>query len=100
MTRRWLQKQRRQTMKIGDSLVFHRVTRPAQMGASEISQFLTWLAVDRRVSASTQNQALSALLFLYKEVLAIEIAAIPPVVRAEPLNGCPSCSAGRRSARS
>ena len=63
-------------------IVFHRVTHPAQMGASEISQFLTWLAVDRRVSASTQNQALSALLFLYKQVLAIEIAAIPPVVRA------------------
>jgi hypothetical protein len=35
------------------------------MGASEISQFLTWLAVQRRVSASTQNQAPSALLFLY-----------------------------------
>ena len=52
------------------------------MGAAEISQFLTWLAVERRVSASTQNQALSALLFLYKDVLAIEIAAIPPVVRA------------------
>jgi len=61
-------------------IVFHRKTHPAQMGASEISQFLTWLAVDRRVSASTQNQALSALLFLYK-VLGIEIAAIPPVVR-------------------
>ena len=63
-------------------IVFHRVTHPAQMGASEVSQFLTWLAVHRRVSASTQNQALSALLFLYKHVLAIEIAAIPPVVRA------------------
>ena len=47
-------------------IVFHRTTHPTQMGASEISQFLTWLAVDRRVSASTQNQALSALLFLYK----------------------------------
>jgi integron integrase len=63
-------------------IVFHRKTHPAQMGASEISQFLTWLAVDRRVSASTQNQALSALLFLYKDVLAIGIGAIPPVVRA------------------
>jgi integron integrase len=52
------------------------------MGASEISQFLTWLAVDRRVSASTQNQALSALLFLYKQVLTIEIGVVPPVVRA------------------
>ena len=63
-------------------IVFHRKTHPSQMGAAEISQFLTWLAVDRRVSASTQNQALSALLFLYKQVLVIELAAVPPVVRA------------------
>ena len=63
-------------------IVFHRVRHPSQMGAAEVSQFLTWLAVERRVSASTQNQALSALLFLYKAVLAIDIAAIPPVVRA------------------
>jgi len=63
-------------------IVFHRKTHPAQMGASEISQFLTWLAVDRHISASTQNQALSALLFLYKAVLTIEIGAVPPVVRA------------------
>ena len=63
-------------------IVFHRKTHPAQMGASEISQFLTWLAVDRRVSASTQNQALSGLLFLYKQVLNIEIGPVPPVVRA------------------
>jgi integron integrase len=61
---------------------FHRKTYPAEMGAPEISRFLTWLAVDRRVSASTQNQALSALLFLYKAVLAIEIGTVPPVVRA------------------
>ena len=38
--------------------------------------------MDRRVSASTRNQALGALLFLYKEVVSIEIGAIPPVVRA------------------
>ena len=63
-------------------IVFHRKTHPAQMGASEVSQFLTWLAVHRRVSASTQNQALSALLFLYKEVLGITIGVVPPVVRA------------------
>lgn len=64
-------------------IVFHRKTHPAQMGAAEISQFLTWLAVDRHVSASTQNQALSALLFLYKQVLSIELATVPPVVRAK-----------------
>ena len=63
-------------------IAFHRMTHPAQLGASDVSQFLTWLAVDRGVSASTQNQALSALLFLYTRVLAIEIAAIPSVVRA------------------
>lgn len=63
-------------------IVFHRKTHPAQMGASEVARFLTWLAVDRQVSASTQNQALSALLFLYKHVLTVEIGAVPPVVRA------------------
>jgi integrase len=63
-------------------IAFHRMTHPAQLGASDVSQFLTWLAVDRGVSASTQNQALSALLFLYTHVLAIEIPAMPPVVRA------------------
>jgi integron integrase len=46
------------------------------------SRFLTWLAVDRRVSASTQNQALSALLFLYREVLALPVGEIESVVRA------------------
>ncbi len=63
-------------------IVFHGKTHPAQMGAAEISRFLTWLAVERRVSASTQNQALSALLFLYKDVLSIEIGVVPAVVRA------------------
>ena len=63
-------------------IVFHRKTHQAQMGAPEISQFLTWLAVDRRVSASTQNQALAGLLFLYKAVLNVEIGSVPPVVRA------------------
>ena len=52
------------------------------MGAPEIAAFLTWLATDRRVSASTQNQALSALLFLYRDVLRIEIGPIEHVPRA------------------
>jgi len=50
-------------------ILFHRKTHPSQMGVAEISRFLTFLAVDQHVSASTQNQALSALLFLYKHVL-------------------------------
>ena len=43
------------------------------MGAPEISAFLSSLAVDGRVAASTQNQALSALLFLYRDVLALDL---------------------------
>jgi integron integrase len=52
------------------------------MGASEIAAFLTWLATERRVSASTQNQALSAVLFLYRDVLHIEVGRIEDVPRA------------------
>jgi integrase len=52
------------------------------MGASEIAAFLTWLATARPVSASTQNQALSALLFLYRHVLRLEIGHIESVPRA------------------
>ena len=63
-------------------IVFHRKRHPSDMGASEISAFLTWLATERRVSASTQNQALSALLFLYREVLHIEVGPIADVPRA------------------
>ncbi len=46
---------------------------PAQMGSDEVNQFLTYLAVERKVAASTQNQALSALLFLFRNVLKQEI---------------------------
>ena len=63
-------------------IVFRRKQHPSDMGASEIAAFLTWLATERRVSASTQNQALSALLFLYREVLHIEIGQIADVPRA------------------
>ena len=50
-------------------IFFHGKRHPREMGAGEVEQFLTHLAVAGRVSASTQNQAKSALLFLYKEVL-------------------------------
>jgi site-specific recombinase XerD len=52
------------------------------MGSAEINAFLTHLAVDEQVSASTQNQALSALLFLYKQVLEIDPGDLHGVVRA------------------
>ena len=51
-------------------IFFHNVTHPAEMGAAEVEAFLTHLAVEKTVSASTQNQALAALLFLYKRPLA------------------------------
>jgi integrase len=52
------------------------------METFRLSSFLTWLASSRRVSASTQNQALSAVLFMYRDVLHIEIGRIDHVPRA------------------
>lgn len=63
-------------------IVFHGKAHPSTLGASEISAFLTWLAVRQRVSASTQNQALSALLFLHRDVLGMEMGTIDQVPRA------------------
>ena len=62
---------------------FHRMKHPEQMGAAEVRQFLTWLAVERNVAAATQNQALNALVFLYKEVLSIGLGDIAGTVRAK-----------------
>jgi site-specific recombinase XerD len=53
------------------------------MGAAEVEAFLTHLAVEGRVAAATQNQALSALLFLYREVLGVELPWLDKVVRAK-----------------
>ena len=53
-------------------IVFHGKRHPSQMGGDEIGRYLTYLAVERKVSASTQNQALSALLFLYRQVLRVD----------------------------
>ena len=64
-------------------IVFHHKKHPSTMGAPEIEAFLSWLATGQRVSASTQNHALSALLFLYRHVLRIEVGAIEQVPRAK-----------------
>jgi integron integrase len=61
---------------------FHGKRHPAEMGAAEINAFPTHLAVVRNVAASTQNQAFSALLFLYKTVLGVDAGRIDGVVRA------------------
>ncbi len=64
-------------------ILFHGKRHPAEMGAAEITQFLTSLAVQRNVAASTQNQALSALLFLYREVLGQEVPWLDGIVHAK-----------------
>jgi integron integrase len=63
-------------------ILFHNVRHPAEMAEPEINAFLTHLAVKEKVSASTQNQALSALLFLYRCVLDREIGNLGEVIRA------------------
>jgi site-specific recombinase XerD len=63
-------------------IFFHNVRHPAEMAEPEINQFLTNLAVKEHVSASTQNQALSSLLFLYRYVLEREIGDLGEVIRA------------------
>ena len=63
-------------------IVFHGRRHPREFGAPEISAFVTWLAVDQHVAASTQNQALSGVLFLYRCVLRQEVGAIELLPRA------------------
>ena len=64
-------------------ILFHDKRHPAEMGAAEVAAFLTHLAVDRQVSASTQNQAKSAILYLYKEVLQVQLPWLDEVVQAK-----------------
>jgi integron integrase len=61
---------------------FHGGRHPRELGGPEVQAFLNFLAVERRVSASTQNQALAAVLFLYKAVLEVELPWLDDVVRA------------------
>jgi integron integrase len=64
-------------------ILFHGKRHPLEMGAPEIARFLTSMAVRMRVSASTQNQAFSALLFLYRDVLGRELLGLESVTRAK-----------------
>lgn len=61
---------------------FHGLRHPADMAEPEINAFITYLAVERKVSASTQTQALSALLFLYRRVFGCDVGDLGDVVRA------------------
>lgn len=64
-------------------ILYHHKRHPAEMGVSEIQEFITHLATQRNVAASTQNQALSAILFLYRNVLLREIEFPTDVIRAK-----------------
>jgi integron integrase len=70
-------------------ILFHNKRHPKQMGAPEVAAFLTHLAVERNVSASTQNQAKSALLFLYKEVLGVDLPWLDDIESAKPSRRLP-----------
>jgi integron integrase len=69
---------------------FHAMTHPNELDAGAVAAFLTWLAVERNVSASTQNQALNALVFLYKEVLDRPLEFVRDVARAKRPTHLPS----------
>ena len=64
-------------------ILFHNKRHPSEMGGDEVNAFLTHLAVNENVAASTQNQALSAILFLYREVLELELGLNLDAVRAK-----------------
>jgi integron integrase len=64
-------------------VLFHGTRHPAEMGSGEVAAFLTHLAVRGRVAAATQNQALNALVFLYRQVLKLPLEELDEVVRAK-----------------
>jgi len=63
-------------------IFFHKKRHPVEMAEAEVNQFLTHLAVKEKVSASTQNQALSALLFLYRHVVKRPLGDLGEIIRA------------------
>lgn len=64
-------------------VIFHQRRHPIAMGAGEIRAFVTHLAIDRRVSPATQNQALAAVLFLFNQVLRKQVGFVEEIVRAK-----------------
>lgn len=63
-------------------ILHHQKRHPAEMGEPEIRDFLSHLVIELNVAASTQNQALHAILFLYREVLAVELPRIGSIARS------------------
>ncbi len=70
-------------------ILFHDKRHPREMGKAEVEEFLTHLAVEQKVAASTQNQALASLLFLYREVLDQDFGWLEDVVRAKRVEHIP-----------
>lgn len=64
-------------------IFFHNLRHPADLGTEEVQAYLSFLAVRRQVSASTQNQAFAALLFLYRQVLRKDLGPLGDVARAK-----------------
>ena len=80
---------------------FHQMRHPRDMGQREIESFLTMMAVERKVSASTHRQALSALLFLYQRVFGVDLPWMDELARPVPKKRIPvsGCAASRRRRR-
>lgn len=68
---------------------FHDLRHPREMGKKEVERYLSHLAVDRNVAPATQNQALNAILFLYRRVLEVELPWLDEVIRAKPRTRIP-----------
>lgn len=64
-------------------ILFHGKRHPRERGAAEVEAFLSYLAVERNVSTSTQNQAKAALLYLYKQIIGIDLPWLDEVVQAK-----------------
>jgi hypothetical protein len=79
-------------------IFFHEQRQPRELGKAEVEPFLTALAVDRHVSAATHNQALHALLFLSREVLAQELGWLDNLVPANARSAYRPCSRDQRCA--
>jgi len=71
-------------------ILFHNKRHPRDMGEAEIQAFITYLATERNLSASSQNQALSAVIFLYRHVLGRELALPPEIIRAKKAGRLPT----------
>lgn len=80
-------------------ILFHGKRHPIDMGATEIEAFLSALATDRGVSASTQNQALAAMLFLYREVLDRDLPWLDGITRAKKSQHLPTVLTQEETAR-